>query len=479
MEPDEPSSSNTELSADELALMVNQVWDPIITIDAAGEIKFFNGAAEDMFGYTASDVLGEDVHELLAPEDYLDDAREGMDIFRETGDGEILGGTRELIAKKRDGTSFPIELTVNAYQTDAGLFAVGVLRDISKRKELEYEAKKQRDWAEKYFELSGTLMVEIGMEGEIKRINKRGRDLLGYTEDELIGASWFDLVVPDGSYITLDDILENFDESTDGVEVHENKVRTKSGECRIMKWHNTLLRDEANRPVSILSAGADITERRRQEELLNQQNERLDEFASVISHDLRNPLNVADGRASLLAEEIDSPHTEPLLDALDRISDIIQDTLTLARDGEMVDDFEPIDLETIADESWEMVDTGDASLSVTSTQSIYGDRDRLKQLFENLFRNAVEHGGDTVTVEVGVLDSYGFYVEDDGEGIPEADRYSIFNPGFTSSEDGTGFGLSIVKRIVDAHEWRLRVYESDRGGARFEFRNVTFDHNTQ
>ncbi|MFD1643993.1 sensor histidine kinase [Halohasta litorea] len=102
-----------------------------------------------------------------------------------------------------------------------------------------------------------------------------------------------------------------------------------------------------------------------------------------------------------------------------------------------------------------------------SAATIEADDDRLGQLLENLFRNAIEHGGDEVTVTVGTMDD-GFYVEDDGSGIPEDKRDSVFTAGYSTSEDGTGFGLSIVNQIAEAHGWDVGLTESKAGGARFD-----------
>ena len=101
------------------------------------------------------------------------------------------------------------------------------------------------------------------------------------------------------------------------------------------------------------------------------------------------------------------------------------------------------------------------------------DPDRLVQVFENLLQNSVDHGGEGVTVRVGSLEN-GFYVEDDGPGVPEADRERMFEHGYTTRQDGMGYGLSIVRSIVDAHGWSIAVTESEDGGARFELTGVDF-----
>jgi signal transduction histidine kinase len=150
---------------------------------------------------------------------------------------------------------------------------------------------------------------------------------------------------------------------------------------------------------------------------------------------------------------------------------LIEDLLTLAREGEQVGETEPVGLADVAKTSWQTVNTEQATLETDTTQAIQADRSRLQQLFENLYRNAVEHGGDDVTVSVGVIDD-GFYVADTGPGIPESDREEVFEAGYSTNEDGTGFGLRIVEQIADAHGWEIIVTESKGGGARFEITGV-------
>ncbi|MFB6268573.1 MAG: sensor histidine kinase [Halobacterium sp.] len=208
---------------------------------------------------------------------------------------------------------------------------------------------------------------------------------------------------------------------------------------------------------------------------LERQNERLDEFTSIVSHDLRNPLNVAEGRLALAREERDSDHLAAVADAHDRMEALVDDLLSLAQQGETVADLDAVDVGALARSCWEGVDHGDATLETDTACGVYADRLRLRQVVQNLLRNAVDHGGDGVTVRVGALDDGdGFYVEDDGTGIPDADRDAVFDHGYTTSTDGTGFGLAIVDRIAEAHGWTVTITDSADGGARFEFRDVVF-----
>jgi signal transduction histidine kinase len=152
---------------------------------------------------------------------------------------------------------------------------------------------------------------------------------------------------------------------------------------------------------------------------------------------------------------------------------LIDDLLTLAREGEKVTNAQPVHLATIADKCWQNVKTNQAKLMTNTDQGVQADKNRLKQVFENLFRNAIEHGREDVTVTVGGLGD-GFYIEDDGPGIPSDERDAIFEAGYSKSTDGTGFGLSIVEQIVTAHDWHIRVTDGTDGGARFEITNVAF-----
>ncbi len=256
----------------------------------------------------------------------------------------------------------------------------------------------------------------------------------------------------------------------------------------------------------------DITDRERRERKLHNQNERLEQFASVVSHDLRNPLNVASGRLSLALDSIDDESVRDQLEAVaaahEQMESLIDDLLTLARQGRTVGETEAVDLAAVCEEAWSAVDTGDATLRCDlDGQTVGADPNRLSELLQNLFRNAVEHGstsppspsahedavehgstsppssstredagehgGPGVTVRVAQLDGKrGFAVEDDGPGIPEADREVVFESGFTTAEGGTGFGLAIVHSIAEAHGWTVTLTTGTEGGARFEFSDV-------
>ncbi len=236
----------------------------------------------------------------------------------------------------------------------------------------------------------------------------------------------------------------------------------------------------------------DVTAVREREEQLKQETKQLDEFVSTVSHDLRNPLTVAQGYVETAKGTGDEAALTEAQAALDRMEAMIGDALALAREGRAIDERAFVSLSAVVRDAWRDTQTPDATLAVDfdGSQQVYADEDRLRRLLENLFRNAVEHGapgsqtesGDTVehgpddvAVRVGWLDhggSPGFYVADDGPGVPPGRRRAVFERGHTTSEDGTGLGLAIVDSIADAHGWTVDLGESQDGGARFSVTGV-------
>jgi len=210
---------------------------------------------------------------------------------------------------------------------------------------------------------------------------------------------------------------------------------------------------------------------------IEEQRDQLEEFTSVVSHDLRNPLSIIRGYLDLAENSGDPEHFDRCQNALDRMEELIDDLLILAREGDTIAETESIELTELLERCWSFVPTEQATLEVKSDLVIRGDWSRVQQLFENIFRNAVEHGGDDVTVRVGALeDGTGLYIEDDGPGFPKGTTEQVFEDGYSTSKRGTGFGLTIVDQIVEAHGWTITATEGTDGGARFEITGIGFQN---
>jgi PAS domain S-box-containing protein len=371
----------------------------------------------------------------------------------------------EGVYQRRDGSELPVEVHIRYLYVDGEDRFMVISRDITERKKQEQQLQQERDRFRAVFEEAFDTMVLADEDGQYIKVNKSATELFRHPEDELIGRSIREFAPEDFDFEMA---WQEFQQSEK--ELGTFPLVRPNGDERILEYAAT--RDII--PDQHLSVLRDVTERKQREQKLNRQNEQLDEFASLVSHDLRNPLNVASGHLEIARKDCDSEHLEPVKRALDRMNTLTEDLLMLARQGETIDDLEPVDIAVLVEGCWQNVETADATLVIDVNRTIYTDKSRLKQLVENLVRNAVEHGGDAVTVTVGELDD-GFYIEDNGPGIPEHEHDDVFDAGYSTNKEGTGFGLSIVKQIVNAHDWEIHVAEGSEGGARFEISSVKFN----
>ncbi|WP_255192990.1 PAS domain S-box protein [Natronobeatus ordinarius] len=356
----------------------------------------------------------------------------------------------------------------------------GVARDITDRKRRERRLAELAEFREAIIESANVWINVLDTEGNVAIWNEAAARISGYPAAEVVGHNgiWAWLY-PDEAYraeITEDAaaILRGEKEAREYVTM----IRTRDGEERTLAWHSRSIETADDERLGSVAIARDITEQRRNLEQLNRktaelerQNARLEEFASIVSHDLRNPLNVATGWLDLAQEECESEHLEVVAEALDRSQELIDDLLVLAREGAQVGAFESVELDVLVHDCWRTVDTAEATLVTDLDCVIRADRSRLRQLFENLLRNAVEHGGEAVTVTVEEVDG-GFAVEDDGRGVPSEHHDRLFEAGYSTSRSGTGFGLRIVEQIAEAHGWEVDVADGADGGARFELTGV-------
>lgn len=218
----------------------------------------------------------------------------------------------------------------------------------------------------------------------------------------------------------------------------------------------------------------DTTTAKEYKRMLERQNDRLKEFTDILVHDLRNPLSIIDGYLKQYQETGNEKHLETIDETTDRMERLVEDLLRVARQGNIITDPEPTDIGEVIETAWQnLTDMTNATLNSEPINSVSGDPDRLCELFENCFQNAVEHSEDSVTVRVGPLDT-GFYIEDNGPGIPDEHRDQVFDHGFTTRDNGHGYGLSVVRTIVNAHGWDIIAVDAQSSGARFEITGIEF-----
>jgi len=463
--------------------IVDELPESVCVYDADGGFALVNDHLADVYDASPEKLAGERsrlVERIRAESDAGDASADLFDALVD-GERESLTGTTELDLPTKSNAIVDYVLTrlVIDGEFDGIL---GISREVTDERRRQRRLEHTSARLEALFERSPD-MIDIHDEvGEIVDANRAMTTELGYDLDEVVGMDvwevddeldpeegkrlWDELEMDET--VRLETSFARADGSTFPVEVHIRRIDVQ-GEDRF------------------LASSRDISERRAYERRIERENERLDEFASIVSHDLRNPLNVFSGYLRLARETGTDSYFDRCERALDEMERLIDDVLALAKQGETVGSFERVHLGELTaaygDEAFESAgddpfgtaeDAGDAAgapieIAVEADREILADPGRVRQLLGNLFRNADEHGGERVVV--GDL-SEGFYVADDGPGIDPDERETVFESGHTTSETGTGFGLAIVQRIAEAHGWEVVVTEGDDDGARFEFVGV-------
>jgi PAS domain S-box-containing protein len=383
----------------------------------------------------------------------------------QAGEGEMF---RDEIRIRGDDREAVLDFTVRPITDQEGEVTslVSEGHDITDRKRREQELAESearyRALAESFpnggvFLFDEELRYQVVSGAVFDRIDTSPEDLVGNTVHEV------------GRYSretigTLKPVME-------ATLAGETETAELDYEGRVYRLRSMPIRDEDGTVTAGLYITQDVTEQREQAAELRRQNERLERFAGIVSHDLRNPLNVVEGRLSMAREDPDDEHLAAAEAALDRCQTLIDDLLSLAREGRGVEGTELVDLPAVVERAWGTVETDDATLATDTDRSVVADRSRLRQLLENLIRNALDHGGSGMTITVGDVEG-GFYFEDDGPGIPKGIREEVFSPAYSTAEGNTGFGLAIVEGIADAHGWDVSIRAAGSGGARFEITGV-------
>ena len=449
---------------------LDRMTDAFCGIDESWRLTYLNGQATRLLERDAEDLLGDRV----------------WDLFPALRGTEVESRLREAV-ETGEQTTFEYrfdalgrDFSIDAYPSETGLSVY--FRDVTEKRGRQRELERTSARLEALYEDSPD-MIDIHDEGgEIVDANSVMAVKLGYNREAIVGMDVWE----------IDAELD----PTEGVELWQS---LKMGETR--RLETTFRRaDGTTFPVEVqvrrvdvqgedrfLASSRDISERKAYERRIERENERLDEFASIVSHDLRNPLNVLSGYLRLARETGEESYFDRCDTALDEMERLIDDVLTLARQGDAVGSADPVSLGELATryandafgsteaDGGDVADGEAGESNASPTVAVETDRDvladpgRLERLLQNLFRNAAEHGGDRVVV--GDL-SEGFYVEDDGPGIPEDRRDEVFESGATTSASGTGLGLAIVERVAEAHGWEVTLTEGEDGGARFEFTGV-------
>ncbi|CAI48522.1 receiver/sensor box histidine kinase [Natronomonas pharaonis DSM 2160] len=469
-EIDDRKQRETELSMFRRA--VEASGHSVYFTDRTGAIEYVNSAFEETTGYTAEEAVGQTPQILKSGEhgpEFYESLWETI-LSGEVWRDEIVNHTKHGERYVADQTIAPVE----GPDGDIERF-VAINIDITERKEREQTLEQFRSAVEH----AGHAVLITDSKGTIEYVNDAFEEMSGYSAAEAIGQS--PSILKSGEHDH--DFYRRLWETVLSGDVWHGEVinERKNGGQYVVDQTIAPITD-AGEITGFVAINRDITELKAYERKLEEQNERLQQYGHSVAHDLRNPLTLLKGHLDDFETVADDGPVDPetverrcrdAREVVDRMELLIDDLLTMAEQGQRVLEFETVSLEAVADEAWEQVQTAEADLTVTDSP-IEADPDRLRELLSNLFRNAIEHAGEDIAVRVGPLDFVeGFFVEDDGPGIPPDERDRVLDRGFTTDEEGTGFGLAIVEEIARAHEWTVDVTEGSEGGARFEFRPET------
>ncbi|WP_276301525.1 PAS domain S-box protein [Halorussus lipolyticus] len=477
----------TEQELSRYRRIIETVNDGVYAVDTDGRFTMVNEAYTEMLGYDREELVGEPVSKFVSD----DIAETAQEIEAEQIAGEREAPTLEAELQTADGGTIVAEATFALLDIENGDHErIGVVRDVTDRREYERRIEEQRERYRRLVEAAPVAILTCDADGRIVFANEAAAQQVEFDE-RLVGKSALELVHDDDRAVAAER-LETVLDGREALAPTEHKLVTPDGEIRHVITTAVPITSDGEPAAQVVMT--DITERKRYEERLSetvaeleQSNERLDSFADMLAHELRNPLNVAQVYLSQI-ETDDETAVEQVASALDRIEEMINVLLVLAKGRAAVGAEKEVALAEVADTAWRTLETGTANLVVDTDRVVLADENYLQHLFENLFRNAIEHGEDDVTVLVGDLESVsaseasgdstdesvgGFYVEDDGPGIPAEDREAVFQAGYSTGDNGLGLGLTFVSQLSDAYGWDCRVTESEAGGARFEFTNVS------
>ena len=420
------------------------------------------------------------IHEV--PLDYVPSIDEAIAFYRPADQPRIRAAVsrcaergepfdEELRITTANGRERRIRAKGEPFEEDGEIRSLrGAIQDITGLEERERELAEIRDRMEYVLEVTDSIIWEADLESRAVTRHGPFEQLFGVDPESVpTSAEFRETVVHPDDREALREKHEAADRGNEQVSEHIYRTNPRFGDERwiLERPYVRLGNSDAGDQMTVVGLSTDVTEQMDRERDLERHNRQLEEVSSIVSHDLGNPLSMAITRLELYHETSDPDHLDAVERLLYRMDELAEHLLDVIKAGQSSIDEEPVDLANVAEVAWEVVDGPADALSVDSG-TIIGDSVKLRSLFENLFANAITHGDSPSTVRVGPLPD-GFYVEDTGRGIPPDERDRIFQKGYSTDPDGTGWGMTIIQHIADAHGFDVTVGESAEGGARFEF----------
>jgi PAS domain S-box-containing protein len=456
--------------------VLGTIRDAIVAIDGSGLITLFNPAAEQVFGYRAEEVLGHNVTKLMPPP-YCDEHDQYLQRYRETGERHAIGRIRSVQGRRKNGETFPLELSVSESRLGNEVLYTAILRDTSEWVATEEALRYERDFAERLIDTAQVVVLVVDRQARVIRHNAFLERLSGRRRGDTVGADWLT------TFIAARDRARLRARAADALRTGELRgdvgaLLGHDGGERHIEWRMQTLLDADGHVSGLLCIGADITETLaaqidlREMQRAAEQRARLADIGAItakVVHDLGNPLAALSMQAQLIlrrarrgdvqpAAPVEQP-AEQILQTIKRLEGLVREFTDFARDQRL--DLQEIPVEPFFSSCVELWQALAAEHSIVlgfsdqaGIRSVRGDEVMLRRVLDNLIRNAIDaigEGPGEVSIETHgpLAGKIGIVVADSGSGVPDGvDVFKLFE---TTKPEGTGIGLAVAKQIVAAH----------------------------
>jgi PAS domain S-box-containing protein len=463
-------------SNERLRSIIDSAVDGIIVINDKGAIEAFNRGAERLFGYAQSEVIGHNVSVLMPSPDH-EQHDEYLARYLETGAAKLIGVGRQVTGRRRNGTTFPLHLSVGEMSIKGERKFTGMLHDLSERMRLDGELRASEARWRSVIESAVDGIVVIDAHGRIEAFNPAAERLFGHQERDVVGRN-VNMLMPSPYHEEHDTYLARY--LATGVQKIIGTGREVTGlrqDGSTFPLHLSVGKmtvDGAQKFTGILH---DLSARVRIEEQLREQAAlaRLGEMAAVIAHEVKNPLAGVRGAIQVIGSRLpkdgkDVVMVKEIVSRIDALNELMKDLLLFARPPQPKP--APIDVTTLVASTADLLGSDPALKEVHvevdgTAPQIMADPDLLKIVFVNLLMNGAHamKGRGTIRVSLAaVADTCQIVFADEGPGIPAEVREKVFTPFFTTKSRGSGLGLPTARRLIEAHRGSITIACPTAGG---------------
>ena len=460
------------------------VLDPTVAIDAHGRVVMASASLERIFGWAPAEIVGRNIS-LLMPEPHRGLHDSYLESYRRTGETHILGRTRQFEVLRRDGSLITCELSVGRAEQagpDGGPLFIGSFRDVSARVEAERKLREAERRFRAIFEQSYQFTGLLAPDGTLLEANATALEATGVRREEVIGRKFWETRWWSASHESQQRLKEAIERAAAGEFVRFETIhRGRGDEVLSVDFSLKPVRDEHERVVLLIPEGRDITDLKRAqraETAMLRALASIGESAAMLAHEIKNPITAVNVALRAVAHQLGEDHRTVLEDLsarMQRLEQVMRRTLSFTR---------PLDLRPVQVDGRALLEDVLRELRpefvLQGTQvtcegaaalPFQGDAQLLREVVTNLVKNAleaVERSGRVALSAHACPGGLILAVEDNGPGIPDTLRASLFRPFVTTKRKGTGLGLAFCRKVIEEHGGRIRVTTGALGGARFE-----------